>query len=136
MLKVYKMRYYVSIDNEKWFEVDDGYYPYILRDDKEPTVCNIINNMTFEECYELLQNNGLCGLKYDKTIFNKKRIIVMRSWSYDQWYAYKDFKTISYKCVFVEFPKMTLSEIFKHFPADQCIQYLKERGITACPMNF
>ena len=71
MLKVYKIKYYVSIDDDEWFEVDDGYYPYTLRDDKEPTICNIIYNMTFEECYKLLQNNGLCGIKYDKTIFNQ-----------------------------------------------------------------
>ena len=136
MLKVYKMKYYVSIDDSEWFEVDDGYYPYTLRDDKEPTTRNIFNNITFEGCYKLLQNHSMCGIRYDKTLFNQKRIIVMRNWSYDKWDAYKDFKTISYKCVFVEFPKMTLAEIFKNFPADQCVQYLKERGITACPMNL
>lgn len=136
MLKVYSKKYYVSIDGGKWFEVYDGFYPYILRDDKEPTTCHIINDMTFEECWYCLNNNHLCGLRYDKTFFSKKKIIgVMRNWSWNEWDIYQDFNTISYKCVYTERSNVTLEEIFKHFPADQCIQYMKERGMTACPMN-
>ena len=29
---------------------------------------------------------------------------------------------------------ISLDEIMKDFSADKCIQYLKERGITACPI--
>ena len=135
MLKVYSKKYYASINGGDWFKLDGEFYPYVLRDDKESTTCNILDNITFEECYEWLQNHRLCGIRWDRSIFNKKRIRVMRSWYYDVWDVYKDFKTISYKCVFTECPNVTLEEIFKHFPADQCIQYMKERGMTVCPMN-
>ena len=136
MLKVYTRKYYVAIDGGEWFKVDDEYYPYVLCDDQEPATLNILDNITFEECYEWLQEHHLCGVRWDRTLFNKQKIIrVMRNWSWEDWDVYKDFKTISYKRVLTECPDVTLEEIFKHFPADQCIRYMKERGMTVCPMN-
>ena len=136
MLKVYIKKYYVAIDGGEWHEVYDGYCPCVLRDDQEPTVLEIIPIMIFSECYEYLQHHHLCGVHCGKDIFKRPYIRIMRNWSYDEWETYRSFKTISYKCVFKEHPQMTLAEIFKTFPADQCIQYMKERGMTACPMNF
>jgi hypothetical protein len=136
MLKVYRIEYYVAIDGGEWHEVYDGYHPYVLRDDEEPTTCNILNSITFEECHEYLQNHHLCGMHCGIDIFKRPYIRIRHNWSYDDWETYRRFKSISYKRVFKECPRVTLAEIFKHFPADQCIQYMKERGITACPMNF
>jgi hypothetical protein len=49
---------------------------------------------------------------------------------------YKHFKSISYMQTYEERKDVSLEWIIKHLPADQAIQYLKERGITTCPMNF
>jgi hypothetical protein len=43
---------------------------------------------------------------------------------------------MSYKIEYEEWKEVTLEWIIKNLPADQTIQYLKERGITTCPMNF
>ncbi len=136
MLKVYKVKYYVSIDGGEWRQVEDSWrYSYVLRDDQEVADQYIIPIMTFKEFYEYIQKHPLCGVNYGKNIFGRPYIQTKHDWSWDSWESYYKFNTISYKRVFKECT-MTLSEIFEHFPADQCIQYLKERGITTCPMNF
>ena len=137
MLKVYRVKYYVAIDGGEWREVEDKYdYPYVLRDDQEAKSQELVPIMTFYEFYEYIQKKPLWGVNYGKNILGKPYIRIMYDWSWDSWERYYKFKVISYRRVFEECTKMTLSEIFKHFPADQCIQYLKERGITTCPMNF
>lgn len=135
MLKVYSKKYYASIDGGEWLQLYSNSYPYVLHDDGEPTTCNIFDNITFEECYEWLQKHHSCGIRWERTLFGKKKIIRLKyNWNWDDDYVYKNFKTISYKYVLKECSYVTLDEILKHFPADQCIQYMKERGITACPM--
>lgn len=137
MLKIYRVEYYVSIDGGEWREVEEPHcYGYVLRDDKEPTSQYIVPMMIFSEFYEYIQKNPLSGVNYGKNILGKPYIQLMYDWSWDGWERYYTFKVISYKRDFKECPKFTLAEIFKNFPADQCIQYLKERGMTACPMNF
>lgn len=136
MLKVYEVKYYVSIDDGEFRQVEEKWcYLYVLRDDNEPKTL-FLHTMTFEECYEYIKSKPLYGMNYGKSIFGKPYIKIMYDWCWDSWECYYKFKTISYKRVFKECTNMTLAEIFKNFPADKCIQYLKERGMTACPMNF
>lgn len=135
MLKVYTMNCYVSINGGEWKEVDDGFYPYFLRDDSKPII-ETTPKLSFEECCDYLKEHKLIGVSQYKNILKKQRIIIMYSWSYDTRENYKNFDSLEYKITFKEAPHVTLKEIFTHFPADKCIQYLKERGITTCPMNF
>ena len=39
-----------------------------------------------------------------------------------------------YKYVYKEWKDVPLNYIMEHFSADKCIQYLKERGMSACPI--
>ena len=136
MLKVYRIKYYVSIDSGEWREVGEGWdYPYILRDDQE-AINQRLPTMTFAECYDFLQDHQLIGVRWCKDIFKRPHIGIMYNWGYDTGKSYRKFDTIDYRRVAEECPNVTLASIFKHFPADQCIQYMKERGMTACPMNF
>ena len=135
MLKVYEAKYYVSIDGGEFRQVEERCYPYVLRNDNEPKAL-FLPAMTFQEFYEYIKTHPLSGVNYGKSIFGKPYIQAMYDWSWDSYETYYAFKTISYRRVFEECTNMTLSEIFKNFPADQCIQYLKERGVTTCPMNF
>ena len=46
---------------------------------------------------------------------------------------YRTFESISIRTVYKEI-SLTLQEIMQKFDADLVIQYLKERGLTACPL--
>lgn len=130
MLKVYTIKSYVSINGENWKHV--GHDGHTMSDDN-PTEEIFLDNATFNECYEYVINQPLDGICPDSTLFKKKPIIYIKDSSfYDHRYDY--FDTISYKYVYEEYKYVSLDYIMKHFPADKCIQYLKERGMSACPI--
>lgn len=132
MLKVYSMTNYVSVDGRDWKEVgwDGG---YCMRDDMPEEVMDF-ENLSFDECYELLKDRNFYGISRDVTLFRNRPQITVKYWPDDEWYT--RFNTISYKTVYTEATWMSLSDIMKKFPAEKCIQYLKERGLTVCPMNI
>lgn len=131
MLKVYIIKHYVSINNDKWYLV--GNTKVKMLEDAQPTEV-IIDKGSFEEWCEFLQKNYLDGISYQTTLFRKKPCIVTYEWSWDSYEKYTHFDTLSYKIVYKEMPDVSLNYIMREFPADQCIQYLKERGLTACPI--
>ncbi len=133
MLKVYSISHYVSVDGGKWYSV--GRYGETMFDDSEPKEI-IIDNGSFDEWYKYLQENSLPGIYDYKTFFKKKPCIVTHEWSYDSYTKYTNFNTLVYKTVYKELKGVSLAYIMNNFSADKCIQYLKERGITICPMNF
>ena len=95
-----------------------------------------LNNASFEEAYAYLQNSPLDGLGPSTTYWREKPRIWVR---YDDAWdtvSYKHFNTISYKREYKEWTDVSLQWIMENLPADTTIQYLKERGITTCPMNF
>lgn len=130
MLKVYNYYAYVSVDGEKWRCIDDG---HTIRDE-EPTDLIILDNATFDETYEYLSNHIVWNMWHDLTLFRKKPIIEVRY--YDAWdsVTYRHFNTLSYKKIYKEWENVSMEWLMKHASADQFIQYLKERGITACPI--
>ena len=132
MLKVYTVSSYVSIDGSDWQNV--GVDGYTISDD-EPTEKILFENFTLEQCYEYLQGKGLDGIWRSQTFFKRKPMLYIGEWLYEA-KRYTSFNTISYKYVYTERENVSLSWIMKHLSAEQCIQYLKERGITTCPMNF
>ena len=131
MIKIYNVIDYVSIDGEDWREVGgDGYRVA----DEELKNTLILDNLSFDEVREYLSQNNLYGVWNDSTFFRNKpmiRVSYSDAWS-PVWY--KHFDTMSYKREFTERKYVTLEWIMKHLSADQCIQYLKERGMTACPI--
>ena len=133
MLKVYHIHDYVSIDGSKWREVG-GYGDKAI--DGEPEAEIRLNEASFDEAYKYLSEHLLSGLYIDTTFFRKKPTIEV---SYnDAWNSvvYLHFDTISYKREYEEWSNVPLKWIIDNLPAEQTIQYLKERGITTCPMNF
>lgn len=131
MLKKYNVYDYVSIDGADWRTV--GGYGYRMFEE-EPKNELRLDNQTFDEAYEYLEHNYLSGVWSDVALFGKKPVIRI---SYnDAWDSveYRHFKKISYKREFKEDNDVTLEWIMKHLSADQCIQYLKDRVIAACPI--
>ena len=105
---------------------------YAARDDN-PTEKIFFENLTLEQCYEFLQGKGLDGIWPSKTFFRKKPMLYIGDGYYSS-SAYYSFNTISYKWTYKEWDTVSLDWIMKHLSAEQCIQYLKERGITTCPI--
>ena len=131
MLKKYNTTNYISIDGADWRAV--GGHGYTVTED-EPQDKLIFDNVSFSEAYDYLSQHCLTGVWTDTSIFRNKPIIVV---SYnDAWdeVLYRRFKTISYKRKFVEDHHVSLEWIMKHLSADQCIQYLKDRGMATCPI--
>lgn len=130
MLKVYRVKSYVSINGEDWWHV--GYDDHTIRNDN-PIEKVFFKDITFNECYKYIKEHELNGISLDSTLFRNKPIIYIGN-SYFDSYRYDHFDTISYKCVYEEWKEVPLTYIMEHFPADKCIQYLKERGMSACPI--
>ena len=132
MLKVYTVKSYVSINGEDWWHIGcDG---HIITDDN-PTEKILLDNATFDECFEYIKDHHLDGIYLDYTLFRNKPIIYIGK-TFPDPLRYDHFDTISYKYVYKEWENVSLNYIMEHFSADKCIQYLKERGMSACPMNF
>lgn len=130
MLKFYKAMSYVSVDGADWREV---YCKYIALD-KESENQLVLNNLDFVETLDYLSRNRLHGLRSNMTTFTKRCVIQVDY--LDAWdiVTYKSFNRLSYKIEYEELTDISLEFIVKYLPADQTIQYLKERGITACPI--
>lgn len=131
MLKIYNAYSYVSIDGAEWRKVgSDGYRV----SDEELDEVLLFENLSFNKAYKYLCEKNLDGVWLDETLFRHKPII--RIGYSDVWepVSYKAFNTLSYKLKYKEKSYVTLDWIMRHLSADQCIQYMKERGMTACPI--
>lgn len=134
MLKVYHVYDYVSIDGAKWRTVG-GYGGYKITDEEVETKL-VLDNVSFEEAREFLSQNPLDGVLNDSTLLRNKPTIVVRYQDAWDWVEYRRFDTMSYKREYKEYENVSFKWLTEHLSADQFIQYLKERGITTCPMNF
>ena len=133
MLKVYNIYDYVSIDGAKWRRV--GGYRYMATDEEVEDKL-ILDNVSFDEARKYLSENSLNGIWNSSTFFRHRPMVEIHY--FDNWSAceYRCFNTLSYKREVVENTNISFEWLTQHLTADQFIQYLKERGITACPMNF
>ena len=131
MLKIYDVLDYVSIDGANWRRV--GVTGYRVSEE-ELTEAFRLNNVSFDESYQFLSYFHLDGIGTDVSFFRKKPIIWVKYRYACDTVSYRQFKTISYKMCYVERAYVTLDWVMKNLSADQAIQYLKERGITACPI--
>ena len=131
MLKVYLVTNYVSINGGEWREVGYGGYQV---SDKELHGNIPLNFMSFDSAYEYLSANKVPGISTDISLFKHKPIICVRyTGNYDHT-VYRRFSTMAYMATYEEWSDVTLEWIMKNLPASECIQYLKDRGITACPI--
>ena len=133
MLKVYNVYECVSVNGGDWRQVGDSGYTIT---DEELSERIILDNASFIDTIEYLKNKFCFSIRKDKTFFKHKPIIKIGyngAWDYA---VYRGFDTLSYKIVYEEWEGVTMQWLMEHASANQVIQYLKERGITTCPMNF
>ena len=133
MLKVYTQKRWISIDNEEWRQI--WYSDYVMRDDAMPSEVVLVDRMSFDEFYNILRTEPMTHIRAGKTIFGKRPKISI-DYDFDHTKHCTDFDTISCKYTYEEVTNASLYNIMRYFSAEQTIQYLKERGITTCPMNF
>lgn len=131
MLKVYNVDGYVSVDGAEWRSV--GHLGYSCTDE-DCDVKFILDNVSFAEACEYLSNNFLDGVCNSETFWRSKPTITVRYRDVWDKVEYQSFSTISYKNVYTEDKNVTLGWMMDHLSAEKVIQYLKERGITACPI--
>jgi hypothetical protein len=132
MLKIYNIKDYVSIDGGDWREV--GGWGHRVADDAKAPDSIHLGQMSFDETHKYLSENSLCGVCKDSTFFRHKPTIRVRYNDAFDDVTYQHFNTFAYKRTFVEMEDVSMEWIMKNLSADQCIQYLKERGMTACPI--
>ena len=130
MLKLYSITDYVSIDGSDWREV--GWGSHCTSDKKLPDT--IVDHWSFDELLEYLDEKYLSGVRCDETLFGHKPIIYVNYTDALDSVGYRRFGTLSYKRTFKEWNDVTLEWIMKNLSAEEAIQYLKDRGMTTCPI--
>lgn len=126
MLKAYKVRTYITIDDKpkkELFRIGYG-----LADMELPNVVTTI--CSFQDCFE--KEFPTRAIKTDTTFF-RKRPYVEIEYAWDQVDRYYNFDSITIERHYEPY-EVSLDELFKDYSADECIQYLKERGMTVCPI--
>ena len=126
MLKAYKSTTYIAVDDKPKREVFQKGYG--LTEGELPDVTTTI--CSFQDCFNT--QFPTMAIYTDTTLF-RKRPYVEIEYSWDWHDRYYNFDSITIEIHYEPYD-ITLNELFEDFSADQCIQYLKERGITACPI--
>ena len=129
MLKPCKVTYYVSVDGGPKRQIQS--VGYGLTEDGLPNVVEI--SYTFHEA--LTKKLPTPHITTGKTLFLKRPYVKIEySWCTED--EYYNFDTITIERRKTPWTTATLQDVHDYSTADQFIQYLKERGITTCPMNF
>ena len=126
MLNAYKVRTYISIDNKP--KKDTHRIGYGLTEDELPRV--VTTSWSFQDCFENKVPTPV--VKTDTTIF-RHRPYVEVEYAWDDVDRYYNFDPITVERHYEPYD-VTLNELFEDYSADECIQYLKERGMNTCPI--
>jgi hypothetical protein len=130
MLKSYKYKLQISLNGADWCTIDHGNTE--LREEHELEKI-FIENHTFLEAHEWMLHHWHNHWSAGYTLF-KKRPKIKIQYGYYTTETYTKFDTISIRAVYEE-RQITMRDL-QYEDVEAVIQYLKERGITTCPMNF
>lgn len=90
---------------------------------------------------------GIFDLLYSKTIFTKKFYYEpdwLMNYTTENWKLVtcntgklfeKDIETVKVKLEYTPYNEVSMKKLFE-YPADLVVEFLTERGITACPMKL
>lgn len=133
MLQAYGWELYVKINNNDW--EDTRCSGWSLIEGTPPREEAILTDASFEEVCNYMSNVSIPCFHIDFTLFKKRKFLryhrryVLQE---DEKFFEKDIKSISIQLTNTR-REVSLKEIFEHCPAEQAIQYMKERGLTTCP---
>lgn len=127
MLQAYKVTTYITVDGER---------QHMLYDTKVILV-EEFGLKTIEEVYtfdEIVKNKAadlnhiIVGKDW---LFRRPYVKICYSWCHEELHYH--FNTLTVEKCYTPCD-ITMNDLFDCFPIDKCIQYLKERGMTACPI--
>ena len=127
MLKAYKVTTYIAVDGKSKREIFQKEYG--LFEVELPRVTT--TSWSFQDCFNT-PPPPTGAIQTDKTLF-RKRPYVEIEYSWDWHDRYYNFDSLTIERHYEPY-NITLDELIKEYSADQCIQYLKERGMMACPI--
>ena len=134
MLKVYMETTRIIVDDKHYHLVSHREVAL----DTEPTEIVLLDNASFEEVCTYLSEHHPFTMRHIQTRRPlgriKSEIHIEDMYSHNP-VVYKHFDKLTYKTSYTEHKSVTLNWIMEHLSADQCIQYLKDRGMTACPIK-
>lgn len=130
MLKSYRCELQISLNGAEWNTIHVECTK--LREEHE-LIKTFIENYSFAEAHEWMLHHWHDHWEAGYTLF-KKKLKIKIQYGYYTTETYKSFDTISIRAVYEE-RRITMRDL-QYEDADTVIQYLKERGITTCPMNF
>lgn len=135
MTKIYDTCLYYKINDEEWRKVQCNCGVAIMPERDSDTSMHF-EDLSFEEAQSFLKECPLPGIDCGRTLFRKRPYIqISHSWeNYDRYFA-KDIDRISYKTVYYEDNSYTIKWLMGHASADVFIKYMKERGMTVCPLQ-
>lgn len=139
MKKVVKVVKEYRVNGNQWINI--GFKNCTLsidyRDEKyceTKVLCKIDN---WKDALEYLKNDMLCNSSVEYTIFKRTPYLHLynpHNWNYE-WIDVKEkeFELLEVRLRYIEYP-CSLKELVDLLSANDFIQYLKDRGITTCPM--
>jgi hypothetical protein len=126
MLKAYKVKTDISVDDKPMQRVLR--IGYGLTEEELPRVAT--TTWSFQDCLD--NKVPTPAVKNDVTLF-RNRPYVEIEYEWDHVERYYDFDHLTVERHYEPY-EVTLHELLEDFLAEDVIQYLKERGMTACPI--
>lgn len=135
MKKVVRVVTEYRVNGDKW--IDISFWKHIIY--KEEIECE--NKMrkidNWEDALEYLKNDMLRNSSVEYTIFKRTPYLHLynpKNWNYE-WIDVKEkeFKLLEVRIRYIEYP-CSLKDLVDLLSANEFIQYLKDRGISTCPM--
>ena len=126
MLKAYTVRTYIAVNDKPKKEIWD--IGSGLTEDELPRVA--VTTFSFQDCFD--NKLPTSAIETGTTSF-LKRPYVRIEYDWADMDCYYNFDSVTIEQHYEPYD-ITLDELFKRYSADKCIQYLKERGMTTCPI--
>lgn len=126
MLQAYIVKTYIAVNDEpkkEIWKIGRG-----LTEDELPRV--VTTTWSFQDCLD--KRVPTPAIEPRKTLI-RKRPYVRIEYDWEDVKYYYNFDSVTIERHYESYD-ITLNELFKGYSADECIQYLKERGMTACPI--
>lgn len=132
MLKVYRVGSYYKVDDDEWTRCGDT--GYTIREETNDECKIHLDKVPWSYVYE---HPELKGIYIGETFLRHRPYVeVSHGWLDEGRRFYEgDFKEFSYMDIYTEWDTCSLEWIMKHASAEQTIQYMKERGMTVCPLQ-
>lgn len=136
MLKIYRTYLQYHTDDGDWDRF--GYSGWLCEEESNVEASkSIIENANFKQAFEHFENSPIHGVVACRTYFKHRPYICLIGAGFvEHTNLYqKDFTSLSIRKITEENKNVTLEWIMKHLSAEETIQYLKERGMTICPIK-